>query len=528
LKRYSMDSVLEIYSKLVKKGFFKGRTERPLVSEALEKIERLRPVVFSAPPGYGKTAVVYSTGIYSLFSWEKFCGCIHILPMRSIVESATTALVNGLKTININEYIYGSEMMFNHSSQFLLKPLSFTTIDTYSLYLAKLPPIEMEKLKNKFYGHYELSRGSIFSSLNVFDEMHLFLNEKNSIKVTRYFFTMVKALLKTQTPIALMSATLPRNVVDALKRVGKFEIVEYRSDKDKDFRNEMLSINLKTKLIDDIQISEIVKEENFNKILVVVNTVKRAVEIYKKLSDYNPILLHSRFRQKDREYKVRRLLNKNNWICISTQVVEAGVDISSDVLVTDICPASSLVQRSGRVARYVGEYGEMYIVKDIEEGPYSKDLVDQTRRYLNNHKNGKYVDINWKLPDIENGYSKLLEYVHKNRIDIGYSSEFMKLILLPWSSRDALKMVRAVGSFTRDNIIIPCYVGTKSRENAIPLTSEIAFNLIRDKKAQMMIGNESLIKFVKSKSYLENLLLEGCFEWISIDTSAYREEVGIV
>jgi CRISPR-associated endonuclease/helicase Cas3 len=379
-----------------------------------------------------------------------------------------------------------------------------------------------------FYGHYELSRGSIFNSLNVFDEVHLFLNEEKADKVIRYFFTTIKALLKTQTPVVLMSATLPRNMLKALRRVGDFKIVEYSSDKDKDFRNEKLSIDLKTKLIDNDQISEIVKEGNFDKVLIVVNTVKRAVEIYEKLSDYNPILLHSRFRQKDREGKVSELLNKNKWVCVSTQVVEAGVDVSADVLITDACPASSLIQRSGRVARYTDEYGEMYIVKDVEAKPYSEDLVNQTCSFLSNRKNGEYVDINWKLPDTENGYSKLLNYVHRGRIRVGHDVDFWELIISPWSSREALKMMRAVGSFTRDSVIMPCYVGAKSRENAIPLTSKIAFNLIRSKKARIMVDDKILEISVKNGNHLEELLLEGRFEWISVDTSAYRKEVGIV
>jgi len=531
LGQSSTDSVSEIYSKLVKRGFFKGKTERLFVSEVLEKIDQLKPVIFSAPPGYGKTAVVYSAGIHSIFSWEKFCGCIHILPMRAIIESATKSLTNGLEKIGIREDIYGAEMMFVHTSQFLLKPLSFTTIDTYSLYLAKMPPIEMEILE-KFYGHYELSRGSIFNSLNVFDEAHLFLNEENSSKVTRYFFTMIRALLKTQTPVVLMSATISQKVLEALRRVGKgvgdFEVVEYSSDRDKDFRDERLSINLKTKLLDNEQILEIVKREDFDKILIVVNTVKRAVEIYEKLSDYNPVLLHSRFRQKDREDKVSELLNKNKWVCVSTQVVEAGIDISADVLITDVCPSSSLIQRSGRVARHAGECGELYIVKDAEAQPYAESLVNQTCIFLVNRKNGECVDINWKLPDTENGYSKLLNHVHTSRIGVGYDTDFMELILSPWSSREALKMLKAIGSFTRDSVIMPCYVGEKSRENAIPLTSGIAFNLIKNKKARMMVGDKILDIFVKNKDHLEELLLNRHFEWISVDISAYKEEVGIV
>ena len=170
----------------------------------------------------------------------------------------------------------------------------------------------------------------------------------------------------------------------------------------------------------------------------------------------------------------------------------------------------------------------MYIVKDVEAKPYSEDLVNQTCSFLSNRRNGEYVDINWKLPDIENGYSKLLNNVHRNRIGVRYDPEFMRLITTPWSSRDALKMLKVVGSFTRDDVIMPCYIGEKSWENAIPLTSGIVFNLIKNKKAQMMIENKILGRFIKNKRHLEELLLEGRFEWINVDSSTYTREVGIV
>lgn len=93
--------------------------------------------------------------------------------------------------------------------------------------------------------------------------------------------------------------------------------------------------------------------------LCVVNTVRRAVGIYKSLTKLKPdadlVLLHSRFRPSDRAAAVQRAVSKPGpagSICVSTQVVEAGVDITSRLLVTDAAPWPSMVQRFGRCNRY--------------------------------------------------------------------------------------------------------------------------------------------------------------------------------
>jgi CRISPR-associated endonuclease/helicase Cas3 len=91
--------------------------------------------------------------------------------------------------------------------------------------------------------------------------------------------------------------------------------------------------------------------------LVIVNTVSRAREVFKAVRQGFPgtILLHSRFRPEDKEQAAARLdadIPDEGQIVVSTQVLEAGVDITARLLVTDIAPWGSLVQRFGRVNRY--------------------------------------------------------------------------------------------------------------------------------------------------------------------------------
>jgi CRISPR-associated endonuclease/helicase Cas3 len=98
--------------------------------------------------------------------------------------------------------------------------------------------------------------------------------------------------------------------------------------------------------------------------LVILNTVRRAQAVYEALAKAGRsadglLLIHSRFRAPDRREKHRLLMDDAgaDRIVIATQAVEAGVDITSAVLFTELAPWSSMVQRFGRCNR-AGELNE--------------------------------------------------------------------------------------------------------------------------------------------------------------------------
>ena len=102
--------------------------------------------------------------------------------------------------------------------------------------------------------------------------------------------------------------------------------------------------------------------------LVVVNTVKRAQNVFQKIQEEarkrglqsELVLIHSRFRPPERAKQIKRLLDdpgEHGTIAVSTQVVEAGVDVSARTLITDLAPWASMVQRFGRCNRE-GEFNE--------------------------------------------------------------------------------------------------------------------------------------------------------------------------
>lgn len=134
--------------------------------------------------------------------------------------------------------------------------------------------------------------------------------------------------------------------------------------------------------------------------LVIVNTVDRARAIFEALERSHSEgrgrqarrredapdlrLVHSRFRGAERAawaskagfLRREAALPAAGRILVATQVVEAGVDLSASLLVTDLAPWSSLVQRFGRAARRPGEEAQVIVLgsapdKDAEALPYA-------------------------------------------------------------------------------------------------------------------------------------------------------------
>ncbi len=155
--------------------------------------------------------------------------------------------------------------------------------------------------------------------------------------------------------------------------------------------------------------------------LVVLNRVKDAVEVADLLRKSKTChaeikLVHSRFRPAERERWRDEFLNKDasmpseGRIIVATQVVEAGVDISAELLITDLAPWPSLVQRFGRCARFAGQNGRVIVAdRGIEKddsnsaAPYTSLELAAAREYV-----GKLRDAGLTtLEDVAMGLSDM-------------------------------------------------------------------------------------------------------------------------
>ena len=103
-----------------------------------------------------------------------------------------------------------------------------------------------------------------------------------------------------------------------------------------------------------------------------------------------PILYHSRFiepHKKEKEEELIKALGKDAWengtakgIAILTQIGEMSVNISADIMLSDLCPIDRLVQRAGRLSRFNKIIGQLYVLIPMKEGstypaPYGDCLL---------------------------------------------------------------------------------------------------------------------------------------------------------
>lgn len=128
-------------------------------------------------------------------------------------------------------------------------------------------------------------------------------------------------------------------------------------------------------------------------VLVICNTVKKAQSIYEGLKSFRPALLHSRFTYRDRKNKEADILEKRTpSIWISTQIVEASLDIDFDVLYTESSTVDSLFQRFGRCYRnreYRGSTPNIFITGPGEyyDLIYDEEIHVRTETVLREYQN---------------------------------------------------------------------------------------------------------------------------------------------
>jgi len=120
-------------------------------------------------------------------------------------------------------------------------------------------------------------------------------------------------------------------------------------------------------------------------VIIVVNNVKKAIRIYEEIENLkNVYLLHSRLIEKEKDKRIKeikeKIKNGEKVILVTTQLVEASVDVDFDVMITEISTIDSQVQRWGRVYRnrgkdYTGELPNIVIFTgDFEEGDLKIDI----------------------------------------------------------------------------------------------------------------------------------------------------------
>ena len=142
--------------------------------------------------------------------------------------------------------------------------------------------------------------------------------------------------------------------------------------------------------------------EDGKKVLWVVNTVDRCQQIATELKQVYPeqvICYHSRYKLQDREQQHNSCINafrpgitNSGILAVTTQVCEMSLDLDSDVLISELAPISSLIQRMGRVNRHAGHrppnfVAPVFIYKpgtngDLALRPYEKTEIKEAGDFV--------------------------------------------------------------------------------------------------------------------------------------------------
>ncbi len=133
-------------------------------------------------------------------------------------------------------------------------------------------------------------------------------------------------------------------------------------------------------------------------VLVVVNTIKRSIDLYKRINKeivkrghQIPVYyLSTNLVPLDRRKIIRKvkkvLCSGKKVILVSTQTIEAGVDLDFDMAFRDFAPLDSLIQTAGRVNRSGGKtvYSPIYIVRLENDNHYIYNLTHRktTQNFL--------------------------------------------------------------------------------------------------------------------------------------------------
>jgi len=474
---------------------------------------RRRFLIIDMPTGYGKStlSIVLAKALSLCGELRRYAErVIHIVPTRSLAYD----LIFRARRAGVEAY--GQYMGLDPAlkSASFLAGLVFTTVDSYVLNLFKTPVIELKDLirtylaEEEFYGHFELPRYAVFTGLSIFDEYHLMipLELGEPSKQTTVFLATLSILASYGAPAILESATgihiLERLLNQRGLSIFKFEL---QPQHDRDFFASRALQSIKT----DIKVlgggrsftKEVVEigadlAKSFKRVGVVVNTVETAVTVYellKERTESNVVLLHSRFRYIDIEEKLNFIESAvRSWrpiVVVATQVIEVGLDLDFDAMITEVAPMPSLVQRVGRLCRDPKKICEadLHIVVDgdlLKKGDkvytvYDAEIVKQTYEAIRDVLS-RGLSIQWKVPissESSRSYRELIDEVHRRLnldpnklVDRNLERKLLNLgSRYVFTSRDVLNLLKEVGgSLVRDETLVTVYLATSCREEEVP------------------------------------------------------------
>lgn len=275
----------------------------------------------------------------------------------------------------------------------------------------------------------------------------------------------LKTISQMGGKFAIMTATLPPVLLDFMNKYGLIKNETYCFG---DFSAENVMQRHVIKLYEhEFDLEEIAEEAKTKKVLVICNNVRKAQETYCLLEEYtdNVYTLHARYIKKHRKILEKNIMQfsenrESIGIWVTTQIVEASLDIDFDILYTEMCTADSLLQRMGRCNRkeryiplkpnikiYKTENAKRQVKNRIKNtGIYYRDLFERSWECLGVYENRIFTEEQ-KINYINEVYDteKIVNTEYYKEIE-AYLEYFQKLPVNELSKMDGKKKFRMIES----------------------------------------------------------------------------------
>ena len=417
---------------------------RPVQTYMKENVEQ--NLVAIAPTGSGKTeaALLWLNGEKGFYT----------LPLKV----SSNAIYERIKV----RYTYEDvALLHSDSMQVYLKESEDT--DTYKKYeRAKLlaNPLTICTVDQLFKFVYKALGTEIFPATLKYSKIILDEIQAYSPQVIAAIIYGLKQVTAMGGEFAIITATFPPVLEHFMKQHGLLKGENYKF---RDFSESSDWLRHKVDIRDgEMDIDEIVEQGLEKKVLIICNTVSKAQQIYKELEERTEevYLLHSRYIRRDRNQLEKMIMQFSEdrdatGIWVTTQLVEASLDIDFDILYTEMCTADSLLQRMGRCnrkARYEPKEANIIVYANengvgdksvYEKKIYSRSL-DKLRQYT-----GKILSEREKIDYINQVYctEEIMDTSYYEKIE-KYLKHFEELTPLEYSKHETDKEFRNIQSIT--------------------------------------------------------------------------------
>ena len=397
------------------------------------------------PTGCGKTLNAINLAIKLTELDDSLERIVYCLPFTSIIDQNEQVFQNILKYNNIavesnillkhhhlSNFDYkttDNESYSDQESEFLIETWESQLIVTTFFQLLHSLLSNQNRALRKFH--------NISNSVIILDEVqaipHKYWKLINE--------TLTKATELLNCKIILVTATMPLMFDEA-----KGEITELASSK-KEFFKKLNRIDLNLNWFDKIDIKNLIvklkeniDQHSLKSHLIICNTINSATDIYEQLSDAYPdrevLYLSTHILPLHRLETIAKIRdNPKGKIIVSTQLVEAGVDIDIDFVYRDFAPLDSIFQSCGRCNRNNQQgKSQVFLYELISENNlplhsyiYDSVLTDITRGCLRNkdiiEEKGFYdlaLDYYTKISQRTSSDNK----VYKNISNLDYEEAF--------------------------------------------------------------------------------------------------------